>query len=419
LTMTSRTYNRLTATIATAIFLVLSIVLASFSTRESADVVQRRPSTFFTDSTGARALLLVMKRLLPSVEQWRRPLQLLALPNQPNVPTTLIVAGPGKPISKSESDYLDRWLAAGGQLILLTGNGWPTGQRSESDEETSEETKTASDDRLEDQFLSRYAPSLRWTKPGKAQTGEVSGPSVPSAGLKLRWSRSFAETGDAKVIAAAANKALAVEVPVGRGRIIAIADASMATNGALRRSDNAVWLVTLAAGWASGKILFDEYHHGFGDKRSTAELTSVFLMTPWGWCVLQITAAGLLYAFAYRHRFGRISERPTTDRTSSLELVEARAGLLQTAAARGLAAELIVQNLCQDLTKAHGKAVDMANLSHELERAGKTRGAPIQTAALQALLTKIQNGALLNDQEFIEVGRVAGEIFRGPQHERE
>ena len=422
LTMTSRTYNRLTATIATAIFLVLSIVLASFSTRESTDVVQRRPSTFFTDPTGARALLLVMKRLLPSVEQWRRPLQLLALPNQPNVPTTLIVAGPGKPISKSESDYLDRWLAAGGQLILLTGNAWPTGQRSASDEETPEETKTASDDRLEDRsakFLSRYAPSLRWTKPGKAQTGEASGPSVPSAGLKLRWSRSFAETGDAKVIAAAANKALAVEMPVGQGRIIAIADPGMASNGALRRSDNAVWLVTLAAGWASGKILFDEYHHGFGDKRSTAELTGAFLMTPWGWCVLQIAAAGLLYAFAYRHRFGRISETPTADRVSSLELVQARAGLLQTAAARGLAAELIVQNLCQDLTKAHGKAVDIANLSHELERAGKSRGAPIQTAALQALLTKIQNGASLNDHEFIEVGRIAGEIFRGPQHERE
>src|SRR6266498_4477469 len=139
--MTSRTYNRLTATIATAIFLILSIVLASFSTRESTDVVQRRPSTFFTDSTGARALLLVMKQLLPSAEQWRRPLQLLALPNRPDSPTTLIVAGPGLPISKSESDYLDRWLAAGGQLILLTGNGWPTGQRLESDEEASDETE--------------------------------------------------------------------------------------------------------------------------------------------------------------------------------------------------------------------------------------------------------------------------------------
>jgi Domain of unknown function (DUF4350) len=415
--MTARAYNRLTATIATVIFLFLSVVLASFTTRESTDAIRQRPSTFFTDPTGARALLLVMKQLLLSAEQWRRPLQFLALPNQPDIPTTLIVAGPGLPISQSELDYLDRWLAAGGQLILLTGNGWPTRQRLES-AKIPEKTETVADDRVDARsvkFLSRYAPSLRWTKPGNAKTSESSGQSLPSPGLKLRWQRSFAETGDAKVIALAANEALAVEISVGQGRIIAIADPTMVSNGSLRRSDNSVWLVSLAAGWANGKILFDEYHHGFGDKRSTAELTRAFLMTPWGWCALQLAAAGLLYAFAYRRRFGRISETPMPERTSSLELVEARAGLLQAAAARGLAAELIVQNLCQDLTKAHGRAIDIANLSHQLDRAAKNTGTTIQTTALQALLKKIQTGASLNDQELINVGRSAGEILRGPR----
>jgi hypothetical protein len=416
--MTPRAYNRLTATIATVIFLVLSIVLASFTTRQSSDVILKRPSTFFTDPTGARALLLVMKQLLPSVEQWRRPLQLLALSNQPNVPATLIVAGPRRPISKSELDYIDRWLAGGGQLILFTGNGWPTSQRSDSNDEPAEEIETASDDRMDDRsvkFLSRYAPSVRWTKSGKVKTGEAGGSSIPSAGLTLRWQQSFAETGDAKVVAAAGNEALAVEIPVGQGRIIAIADPGMASNGALRRSDNAVWLVSLAGGWANGKILFDEYHHGFGEKRSTAELTRAFLMTPWGWCVLQIAVAGLLYACAYRRRFGRVSEPSVPDRASSLELVEARAGLLQAAAARGLAAELIVHNLCQDLTRAHGKFVDIANLSHELQRAAKSSGATIQMAAFQALLAKIQKRASLNDEELINLGRSAGEVLRGPQ----
>jgi Domain of unknown function (DUF4350) len=414
--MTARAYNRLTATIATVIFLVLSVGLANFTTRESTDVIRQRPSTFFTDPTGARALLLVMKQLLPSAEQWRRPLQFLPLPNRPDIPTTLIVAGPGLPISQSELDYLDRWLAAGGQLILLTGNGWPTRQRLES-ANMPEEAETVADDRVDDRsvkFLSRYAPSLRWTKPGKAKTSESSGPSLPS-GLKLRWQRSFAATGDAKVFAVATNEILAVEISVGQGRIIAIADPTMVSNGALRRSDNSVWLVSLAAGWANGKILFDEFHHGFGDKRSTAELTRAFLMTPWGWCALQVAAAGLLYAFVYRRRFGRISEPPMPERTSSLELVEARAGLLQAAAARGLAAELILQNLCQELTKAHGRAMDIANLGHELDRAAKNSGTTNQAAALQALLTKIQTGASLNDQELINVGRSAGEILRGPR----
>ena len=122
--MTAQTYNRVTATVATSIFLILSLLLANFSNQDSPDVIQRRPSTFFTDSTGARALLLVMRRLLPSVEQWRRPLYLLPLPDQAGSASTLIVADPGRSISNREGQHLDRWLAAGGQLILLTGNGW-------------------------------------------------------------------------------------------------------------------------------------------------------------------------------------------------------------------------------------------------------------------------------------------------------
>ena len=416
--MTSRAYNRLTATAATLVFLVISTVLASFSTRESTDPMRQRPSTFFTDRTGARALWLVMKQLLPSVEQWRRPLSLLALPNLPDAPATLIVAGPGKAISKAESDYVDRWLTAGGQLMLLTASGWPAGERMKSTDESTAESESKSADQVDDpsaKFLFRYAPSLRWTTSEKVKTGAGGGTSMPSGGLQLRWQRSFAETGDANIVAVANNEALAVEIPVGKGRIIAIADPTMASNGALRRSDNAVWLVSLAAGRGNGKILFDEYHHGFGEKRGTIELTRVFFATPWGWCVLQIAAAGLLYAFAYRRRFGRISEPPMVDRASSMELIEGRAGLLQAAAARGLAAEAIVQNLCQELTRAHGKSVDLANLNHELERLAKSRGGTLQATALQPLLAKIQQGTSLNDQELTKLGRIAGEILRGPQ----
>jgi hypothetical protein len=204
---------------------------------------------------------------------------------------------------------------------------------------------------------------------------------------------------------------MAVEIPVGQGRIVAIADPAMASNGALRRSDNAVWLVSLGAGWGNGKILFDEYHHGFGQKRGTAELTRAFLMTPWGWGVLQIALAGFLYIFAYRRRFGRIRESPAPDRASPLELLDARAGVLQAAAAQGLAADLIVQHLCQNLTRTRSKTVDTANLSHELANLAQSSSAP--ATALQALFAKVRKGERLTDREWIEFGRTAGETIRG------
>ena len=413
--MTPQTRNRLTAATATGIFLVLSLVLASFSTRQNTDLMLQRPSTFFTDPSGAQALLLVMQQFLPSVQRWRRPLTFLPLAQQPDSPSTLIVAGPVKSISQGEADHLGRWLAGGGQLILFSANGWPMGQRRGPDEVTSTEdarTPNDMDDNQLETLLSRYAPLLSWTKAAGYRTRRASGSSLPPGDIKLRWRQGFARTDNAEVIASADTAALAVSIPVDRGRIVAVADPTMVSNGALRRSDNAVWLVSLAAAWGEGKILFDEYHHGFGEKRGTGQLIWAFLMTPWGWSVLQLSAAALLYLFVYRRRFGRIWEPPLPSRASPLELVNARAGFLQAAAAQGLAAELIVQDLCRNLTPRRRKISDGADLTAELASL-PTGGGTAQLATLRALLKKTQTGERLSDRELIEFGAAAGDLVKG------
>jgi hypothetical protein len=413
--MKARTLNRLTATAATVVFVVLSVILAGLSARPTTDPLHRRPSTFFTDPSGARALLLVMKRFVPVAEIWRRPFNLLPLPGQSEAASTLIVAGPRLPVSKREAEYLKDWLSAGGQLILFTGSGWRTRQHPVSGDESAEKNGTFPDDAPEqpgDSLLSAYAPGLRWTKPGKFKIEQASGASVPASGVRLRWQRSFAQTGGLDVVAAAGSEVLAVAIPLGQGRIIAVADPTMVSNGSLRRSDNAVWLVELTASWGTGSVFFDEYHHGFGHKRSIGELTRAFLMTPWGWCLSQIALAGLLYIFAYRRRFGRISEPPGTSRASPLELIEARAGIFQAAAARGSAARLIVQNLCQALTKSHGKSGDASDLSRELEALANTRYVKAHAAALQAIAAKLRS-ASLTDMDLLAIGQTAGEILKG------
>jgi hypothetical protein len=128
---------------------------------------------------------------------------------------------------------------------------------------------------------------------------------------------------------------------------------------------------------------------------------------------LQVAAAGLLYVFGYLRRFGRVSEPLLPGRSSPLELVEARAGVFQTAGARGLAAELIVQNVSQDLAKAHGKPVDVSELSHELDVMDKSNSSAKRLASLRALSGKAARGEKLTDQEFVDLGRVAGQIVQG------
>ncbi len=404
--MTPQTQNRLTATLATGIFVLLSLLLASYSNHQSSDYLQRRPSTFFTDPSGSRALFLVMKQFVPEVAQWRRPLYLLPLPSVPEAANTLIVAGPARPLSTREAGYLHSWLSAGGQLILLNDDGWVLGPQATNDDSRAKPKDPVSSAT----FLARYAPGLRWNKLERQRAGRAAVSSVPAQELVLRWQRSFGATANARIVAAVDQTNLAVELPVGRGRIIAAADPAMVSNGALRQSDNAVWLTDLAAAWGNGRTLFDEYHHGFGQKRDTVELSRAFLMTPWGWCVLQIAAAGMLYLFAYRRRFGRIREPLPANRASPLELLDARAGVFQAAGAQSLSAELIVQQLFQSVTRSHGKTRDGANLSHELANLAKRGGA---AATLRDLFAKVQNGRRLSDREFIELGRSAGEIIKG------
>jgi hypothetical protein len=423
--MTTQNYNRATAIGATLVFLVLSLLVADYSTPKRSDPIAQRPSTFFTDPSGARALLLVMRRLLPLAETWRRPLYRLASDGPGNA-SSLIVADPKLPLGKKELAALERWLNDGGQLILLSRDGWPLGGRVSDENVPAVPSNRAADDAQEGDrefakkdepeetvvtFLSRHAPDLRWAKPANFKVEPASGSSIPAGDVKLRWRRSFSSAPGANAVATAGKEILAVEIPVGQGRIIAVADPAMASNGSLRRSDNAVWLVNLVAGWGDGSVLFDEFHHGFGDKPSTATLARAFSTTPWGWCLGQIAIAGLLYIFCYRRRFGRISEPPAAERSSPLDQVDARAGILRAAGAQRLATQLIMQNLFQELSLAHGRTIDIANLDAQAARKLQSQIAPQSVGELRALAAKADRGAKLTEREFVAIGRLAGMIL--------
>ncbi|HWP57100.1 MAG TPA: DUF4350 domain-containing protein [Candidatus Acidoferrales bacterium] len=412
--MSEAARNWISATVAAGLLVVLALMLGALSAPRSPDPALKRPSTFFTDENGARALFLVMRRLLPAAEQWRRPLDLV--PSDRDFPQTIIVAGPGRPISEREAEHLERWLDRGGQLILASSDGWPLARREPAGsgkangrgkgDQAAAQAKT---------FLARHAPDLEWSKPGGITKSRVAGASLPGGPLEIQWRQGFSSASGHRVIAAAGAVALALEIALGEGRIVAIADPWVVSNRALRGADNAVWLVTLAGGWGNGKVLFDEFHHWFGKHRSATELTWAFLQTPWGWCAAQVIAAGLFYVFGYRRRFGRVSEPPPPARASPLELLEARARLFEAAEAQGLAADLIVQGLTRDLAAAYGRPVDLLNFGRNL--AGLDRTGRL-LASLQELLAKRARGEKLTDGEFVALGRLAGQIRKDIFHER-
>jgi hypothetical protein len=278
------------AGLASAFCVVLMIVIAMLSAEPSSDTFLRRPSTYFTDPSGGRAAYLVLERVLPSVDQWRLPLTDLKPPDRRHGVATLIAMGP-EAAGQSESTALDVWIASGGQLILAANADW-TIQRSASEKSVKN-------------FLARHG-----IEPETARRG-LNG---------------------------------AIIKPVGLGRIVYVADRWAFSNGNLRTTDNAVWLVERCTEWGGG-ALFDEYHLGFGQQRGFTALIGMFAVTPWGLVFVQLALAGVVYIFGSKRRFGRPLAELPIERTNPLESVQAVAGLFATARARGLCAKTIYQYL--------------------------------------------------------------------------
>jgi hypothetical protein len=281
--------NWWTAGLASALCLVLMIVIAMLSAEPSSDTLLRRPSTYFTDPSGARASYLVLERVLPSVGQLRVPFTELKTPDRQTV-ATLIAFGP-QTAGQAEANALDSWIASGGQLIVATDTDWNV-------QRNARETSVKN-------LLERHGIT---PNPG--------GLGVKDAVIKT----------------------------VGLGRIVYVPDGSAFSNQKLRTTDNAVWLVERCTEWGGG-ALFDEYHLGFGQQRGFAEIIGMFAVTPWGMVFMQLALAGVVYIFGCKRRFGRpIAELPV-ERTNPIESVKAVAGLFAAARARGLCARTIYQYL--------------------------------------------------------------------------
>jgi hypothetical protein len=130
---------------------------------------------------------------------------------------------------------------------------------------------------------------------------------------------------------------LALEIPVGHGRLIAVADGALLSNSQFSRSENAVFLANLLAhyGEPGGRVLFDEYHHG--DASSAESSVWEDLGRPLQLALIQLCFAGLALIVLLSGRFGppvplvRGVARSSADYVSSLASLYRRAGASQTA----------------------------------------------------------------------------------------
>jgi hypothetical protein len=365
--------NFWTAIVAAGVCVILIAAITLLSIDSSSDIINRRPSTFFTDRTGTRALLLVLQQIIPATDQWRRPFSELPLQSA-SARSTLIVMSPDEALTESEAATLDRWIASGGQLILITNKEWRIRKPNKSEKPVKEE----------DEFIAQGYLARNGLQPKADISGE-------------------------NAIAAAVTKSM------GAGRILFVSDPYAFSNETLRTTDNAVWIATRTSEWANA-ILIDEYHHGFGQRRDMLPLIGTFLMSPWGFVCMQLAFAGAIFMLGTRRRFGSPIEELPVERTSPIEAVEALGGLFETARARVLSVRTIHQYLNVQLTALFGYAIDLSNPAVRERIASRSSLRREELDAYADAVKQAIDGEILSDAEFIRIAREATSISRSFSH---
>lgn len=348
--------NLWTAVLGAVLCFVLILAIAALSANPSTDTVLRRPSTFFTDVSGGRAIYLVLQRVLPSVGQWRLPLTELKRPSRAGF-DSLIVMHPDT-MGQGEARALDEWIRAGGQLILASNTDWIIQSAA----------KTPPPD-----FLVRHGIAA----------GLAAGRGIDSA-----TTTSF-----------------------GKGRIVYVPDDYAFSNASLSKTDNAVWLAQRCSEWRGG-ALFDEYHLGFASERGLTSLIAMFMATPWGWMCAQLGLAGLIYIFGSRRRFGEPVDELPVERTNPVDTVQALGGLFSVTRARILAVTTMQQYLSAHVSTILGHRVDLMDAAARERLAGPLGIARAELDSYAHAAKVAAATPMLSDADFIQFGQKTTTIAR-------
>lgn len=299
-------------------------------------------------------------------------------------------------IGPADADSLRRWLSSGHTAVLLASR---LGSGSSGSSPSDDDTQTFGDalDLIAETASpptnrSEFAP----LQPVQDTEGILSIYSPSQSRLKRVRPDALALFGDK-------TGAVAMVIPVGRGRLIAVADSTLFSNASLPHSENALFLANILAHYSrpGGRVLFDEYHHGDVDG-GTGDTVWTTLGRPLQLALIQLglAAAALLVLLSGRFGppvpLGRQAARTSSDYVLSL------ANLYRRAEAAPTALETLYRQFLRDVCGRLGLPPDVSleRLAEVAARRGQVNRARMRgllAACEQHLDTgKVTESALLD-----------------------
>lgn len=410
---------RITAVRVLSIVAVLLLLFVIFAPQQRPDAGPGF-SSFATGPTGTRALYEVLGRLGFAVARNQKPLS-----SVPVSTATYVLLAPAQPLTQVEQNNLLAAVRDGATLVFTPGNGDP----------------------LVDSLGFEPAPPptgfnlLRHTTVagGNPQPAERPDPaaifqqaypiSVAVASRAGFHNETFLwldapvpdSAHDSVTTAGAAidstrHPALVLGHHFGRGYVIAIAPALIVTNQLMREPNAAIAIVRAiqfaiagrAPGLRSNRVVFDEYHHGFGTHANmVAAIEHGLTATPPGRVTIELVAAALVLLLAYGVRPLPPVPVPQLSRRSPLEHVGALAHAYLQVDARRLGANRLVRGL----RRRHSLGLP-ASLPDSVYLAAMTTRVPTVAADVDRILTALATDSPGSSHHFASTSAAIANIER-------
>ena len=300
------------------ILIVIAAVLAVLMSRvqKETEGVKIIGTTYSKKSEGYKILYTWLKQNDVNTSRWERSFK--SLPPDASV---LVVVEPSIGLERGEFDALETWINQGGVLVLIAFPNSPVVGRFglEFEERPFKEV-------LDDEPVT--AP------PGPFTEGVESLSSDAFLGVSSDDPESIVH------IAFSDDAALLVELPIGDGRALVVADPELFDNKNLHIKDHARLADNLIFQTGkNGRVLFDEYHHGYGRVTSIFEYFKDSHLFP---IFVQLLLVLFVVWLNWGRRFGSPRPAPDDPRRSVMEYVQALSGLLQRARARKTALKSVL-----------------------------------------------------------------------------
>jgi hypothetical protein len=176
---------------------------------------------------------------------------------------------------------------------------------------------------------------------------------------------SFDEGGDATTLLEVGPKPVGVEIRRGRGRVIALASASMFQNRDLETASGAVLFSRLLRAYG-GPVVFDEYHLGAGERRSMMRWLGQAGLLP---VALQIVIVIGLVLWWRGARFGAPSREAPRAPETSASFATAIGALFRKSEDPAGALAILARSAIHRIAEHHRIAMqEPAHLADELRR---------------------------------------------------